>query len=93
MMFVDTDNNLWVRRSLCRETLWSVSYGEDVRTGDALVMRISLDDGTISPIVVVGEDGSGRLHAECSLKCFAKDWERNFWLYGFSGLLSNSPKN
>ena len=34
MLFVDTDNNLWVRRSLCRETLWSVSYGEDVRTGD-----------------------------------------------------------
>ena len=93
MLFVDTDNNLWVRRSLCRETLWSVSYGEDVRTGDALVMRISLDDGTISPIVVVGEDGSGRLHAECSLKCFAKDWERDFWLYGLSVFLSDIPEN
>ena len=95
MLFVDTDNNLWVRRVVCRKTLWSVAYGEDkdVQAGDALLMRISLDDGTIRPIIVLGEDGSGRLHAECSSECFVKDWERSFWLYGLSVFLSDIPEN
>ena len=54
-----------------------------------MIMRISLNDGAITPILEFGKDGEWRIHPSCPLEIVAKDRDKTFWLYGLSGFLSD----
>ena len=56
MLFVDSDNNLWIEREIVEENLWFINYGEEIQEGDVMIMRISLNDGAITPILEFGKD-------------------------------------
>ena len=89
MLFVDSDNNLWIQREIDEENLWFINYGEEIQEGDVMIMRISLNDGAITPILEIGKDGEWRIHSSCPLEIVAKDRDKKFWLYGLSGFLSD----
>ena len=66
-----------------------INYGEEIQEGDVMIMRISLNDGAITPILEFGKDGEWRIHPSCPLEIVAKDRDKKVWLYALSGFLSD----